>query len=646
MSRKTANKKKKIAKKLKRSTSSNVAVIPNVNWFFASNDGGEDKGINDAGVFTFKGNIYRYLAREIIQNSLDARALASKPVTVTFNLEQISRTDIPGMDRLTDVFRKCREFWTRNTEKAFLDNALSLCAQPTITALRISDFNTNGVEGADEDRLKNRAWYTLTRCSGSSSKEEGEGGSYGLGKHAPFAASSLRTVLYSTRTSETEVAFQGVARLVTHEQSAGKKAQNIGFLGGPKGQSIRSNGEIPEGFLREELGTDVVILGFMTGKDWQDQLRLSVLENFWPAIHFGHLEVKIDDLEINKKNLATLLEASQKDEISAHYYYEAFTSKQSIRDTSTLPHLKNVDLYLHTGEAEMPKRVAMVRKSGMVIWPKQFRAAVPYCGVFLCRNDEGNSKLRAMEPPKHDIWDADFPEKSANKHIEKEFVDYIKERIRNLAVQDDSTVIAVPEVSRFLPDDEDSTEDDMGGAEQAHEDKVESFPKKPDKPIERKEIPVTKVTKSKPVVMNDDYEDGEDDGDDGDEDGDNKKETPGNGEGGQGGSGGGGGKAEKTLLPIRYRAFPTTADYSGYSVTVRSDNGASKKAMLTVQVVGDDTREIVRLNAVQTSVGKAVTHTASGKIGPITLDPKKPLRLDLTLVDARKLALEVVAHEA
>ena len=30
----------------------------------------------------------------------------------------------------------------------------------------------------------------------------------------------------------------------------------------------------------------------------------------------------------------------------------------------------------------------MVRKSGMVIWPKQFRSAVPYCGVFLCRNDE------------------------------------------------------------------------------------------------------------------------------------------------------------------------------------------------------------------------------------------------------------------
>jgi len=152
-----------------------------------------------------------------------------------------------------------------------------------------------------------------------------------------------------------------------------------------------------------------------------------------------------------------------------------------------------VELYLHTGEAEMPKRVAMVRKSGMVIYHKMFRAAVPYCGVFLCRNDEGNALLRAMEPPRHDIWDADFPEKGDNKHIEKEFVEYIKEQIRNLTIKDDSTVIAVPELSRFLPDDEDSPEDEMGGPEQNHEDKVDGFPKKPQNPASKKEIPVSKI---------------------------------------------------------------------------------------------------------------------------------------------------------
>jgi hypothetical protein len=42
-------------------------------WTFARNDGGRDGGFHDAGVETFRGDFDRYLARELIQNSLDAR---------------------------------------------------------------------------------------------------------------------------------------------------------------------------------------------------------------------------------------------------------------------------------------------------------------------------------------------------------------------------------------------------------------------------------------------------------------------------------------------------------------------------------------------------------------------------------------------
>ncbi len=313
MSRKTNAKRptKGAVPNSKRPASGDGSVTPKVGWFFASNEGGEDKGLNDAGVVTFKGNIYRYLAREIIQNSLDARESPNKPVIVTFDLKKIRRNDIPTMDQLASSCQRCRDFWPRNPEKSFFDKAIELCSEDYITALRISDFNTLGVGGEDNDRHGERGWYSLIRCSGSSSKEAGEGGSYGIGKNAPFAASSLRTVLYTTRTSKKAVAFQGVARLVTHEKSATVKAQNIGFLGGLKGESIRDADAIPQAFRRNYRGTDVVILGFITGKDWEDQLRLSVLDNFWPAIHFGDLEVSIGDLKITKENLASLLEESQ-----------------------------------------------------------------------------------------------------------------------------------------------------------------------------------------------------------------------------------------------------------------------------------------------------------------------------------------------
>ena len=58
-------------------------------------------------------------------------------------------------------------------------------------------------------------------------------------------------------------------------------------------------------------------------------------KDFWPAIHFGDLEVRIGDLEISSENLAFLLEESQKDEITAHYYYEAFTSSQNTLERSS-----------------------------------------------------------------------------------------------------------------------------------------------------------------------------------------------------------------------------------------------------------------------------------------------------------------------
>jgi hypothetical protein len=57
-----------------------------MDWFFPSNNGGQESGFNDAGVETFKGNIDRYLAREAIQNCLDAVANHLKPVRVVFEL--------------------------------------------------------------------------------------------------------------------------------------------------------------------------------------------------------------------------------------------------------------------------------------------------------------------------------------------------------------------------------------------------------------------------------------------------------------------------------------------------------------------------------------------------------------------------------
>jgi len=86
-----------------------------------------DNGLNDPGVETFKGDFDRYLARELGQNSLDARHDKKKPVQLKFDLLQIDREEVPGMDFLQDVFARSAKFWSHGAKaKCFFKNAEKL----------------------------------------------------------------------------------------------------------------------------------------------------------------------------------------------------------------------------------------------------------------------------------------------------------------------------------------------------------------------------------------------------------------------------------------------------------------------------------------------------------------------------------------
>ena len=53
-------------------------------WFFPSTDHGAIEGFNNPGLAMFKGEPIRAMAREICQNSLDARKSNNKPVRLEF----------------------------------------------------------------------------------------------------------------------------------------------------------------------------------------------------------------------------------------------------------------------------------------------------------------------------------------------------------------------------------------------------------------------------------------------------------------------------------------------------------------------------------------------------------------------------------
>jgi hypothetical protein len=627
-----------------------------MNWVFPKNDGGRDSGFHDAGVETFKGDFDRYLARELIQNSLDARLDPGKPVHVKFELLALERGQIPGMDSLQETFGRCADYW-KEYDKVyeFFRRAARLATQPRLSALRIGDYNTTGVPGTDADRAKN--WYHLIRCAGSSSKWGGEGGQFGIGKNAPFAASRLRTVFYSTKTKDGDAAFQGVSTLVSHKLPDGSTAQPTGFLGGRQGESIRVPGQIPHVFRRTECGLDIVALEYPATRTWQNDLLYSVLDNFWPAIDSGDLVVTVGDQTIDRANLAKLLDAfSGQGEFTAHLFYQAYKSPTH-HFAEHLPTLRECSLYLIAGDIELPKKVAMVRKTGMVIYQRGYlRSLLPFCGVFLCRNDEGNRVLRDMEPPRHDTWDPDHPERGANKKVEIEYMTFIRECIRKLVPVDDSKVISIPDLHRFLPDDDETDEESFEGSESPTKSETpERAPLPqiiPGRKIEPRQQPM-QPDNAKPEGEEKETESGE--GGDSGGPGEGAKEIDG-GTGPIGGgkeegnagaeTGGKGGTQPKPAVPVYYRTFAKTADSGVYILVVSRQAKGAKPVNIFVSTVGDDQKAPAEISATRSADGTTIPIIGPGVFGPLMLTDDAAHRIEITLSEPIRVAMEVSAHEA
>lgn len=421
-------------------------------WYFPSTDHGENDGFADSLLEYFQGDHEKYIAREAIQNAVDARLDYNKPVSVVFERLSIPASSLPGQDEFLNRLNRCFKF-IKGQEKAeqFFKSAISIVKGGRLPFLRISDFNTVGLSGADDDVSGN--WYRLVRAAGTSSPKGVAGGSFGIGKGAPIAASTLRTVFYSSINDRGEAVFQGKARLVSHHDEDRDVRQGVGFFGINGYQAVRNEDYIPELFRRSERGTDILITGYKSGDDWQQKLIKSVLHNFWLSILHGDLEVTVKDgseKTITKKNLKECLD--EYDAEDAKFFFEA-VSNWTQKFEQDLKHLGKVSLFVRKQE-DYPGKVMMARKPKMLVWEKSYRVLrEPYSGVFICGNDKGNDLLRDLEPPAHDKWDRD---RAANGWAAmKELDDFIKKSLKSMGEAITSEPQDIPGIDRYLPDSED-----------------------------------------------------------------------------------------------------------------------------------------------------------------------------------------------
>ena len=372
----------------------------------------------------FKSNPIYYLAREAIQNSIDAwtdkAKKAKHPVKVVFKLHEIPTAKVLCRDEIVDAFNRADVYWKTRHESfgKIWESARSSLKAPLVRFLEVSDYNTCGLEG--DDRTVGNRWHSLVKSEGVPNPNAGAGGSYGIGKMAPFACSDARTVLYSTRTKSGH-AFQGVCRLATFEKERVRRAPD-GFIGLDSGHSaepyvaVRKEGDIPRLFLRSEIGTSVWCVGFIREKEWVKEVVAATLDSFWLAIHLGNLEVQVispgePDVVINKEELADVIKKAGADaKLALHSLMAYETTNKDHKVISTAKEafhttLGPVKLYLSFGGKDMcSNQCYQVRNNYMRIRSNKWRCPVDYTAVVVCDDPDGSAFLRSMEPPSHEDW--------------------------------------------------------------------------------------------------------------------------------------------------------------------------------------------------------------------------------------------------
>jgi hypothetical protein len=432
----------------------------NIGWNFPSNNHGQLMGISEAGIETFKGAPYSSLAREVCQNSLDARFDEGKPVTVEFTKIYLDSNELLGIDELRDALNRCNDFWGDMENKKTVDfftKALNVINSDKIPVLRISDFNTTGLTGADKEY--NTPWQNLVKASGVSDKGGFSGGSFGIGKSAPFACSELRTVIYSTVDKDGLSATQGVARLVSFKNSNDETTQGIGYYGEKaRNTALWKNMHIDSSFNRSDRsGTDLFVIGFIEDNDWEKVMIKSILDGFLISIFQGSLIIKIGENEISNDTISLFID-KYKDEIKLTYdYYQVLTSAETKKIVTNFEKLGEIELYVLFC-SNLHRKVLVSRNSGMKIFDKQnISSTIHFSGILILKSKEINAYFREMETPQHNAWEPDrYLEPAKVREAKKtrtNLFKYIKDTILGMARYNPADEIDADGVGNYLPDD-------------------------------------------------------------------------------------------------------------------------------------------------------------------------------------------------
>lgn len=416
-------------------------------WEFNKKETNELQGPNEQFEnFTKDGSIIR----EVVQNSIDALREDEECLKIVIDISERSTSTFPGGEDLRDRLKLCTETFDHDTKAkrifAKLDAKLSGDSHWLVS---FKDENTKGLEGGLALDERGTNLYQLIYGIGTTNKGNatGTGGSFGVGKMAPFARAGLRTIIYDTKNSETSHIIGKTIIADSYEDeihyaSTGYNMDSVQFSD-YLGKSAQS-----------ELGTSVHIPFYVFLKEGNidnevESFLIDVLSNFIISVYYNRLEVIINvndttKLSISKSTLfenINILEqlevkSAKKREIieEIKVVYNLLSSSASNEHRVDFDENNYAIVKLLTGkDLSNYKKVYYTREQLMKIKSDNtgVKSFSSYAALVICNGSKINDILRQAEPTTHDKWVIKNIDGASNKDYYREFMGAVHNFIRS-----------------------------------------------------------------------------------------------------------------------------------------------------------------------------------------------------------------------
>lgn len=435
---------------------------------------------------------YDRVIREVAQNTTDNpfNKDQTDPIELKIELLKIDSEQIPDKNILVNSYKSVEQsgrFEQGGIIHKRLLSAIKVLESDKISILKFSDFKTTGLYGKWDDETS--PIYRFFASIGFSVENSDGGGSRGHGKTAPFSLSQINTCFYSSysnKSGKDQFSFFGQTDLFFFEEKKKKYAGEIYYCdfdeNSEEYKSIdftsreEASNSIPAWMNnRDEMGTDVYVLGFENDDSWKEEMIKCCIRNFYASIYDERFVINVENERIDKSTITEKLNLFDEFDKSDLTYQFVTTYIKGHSESKKLKLLGDCKVYVFEKEF-YGRKIDFMRSRRMKIFQATQNkwASSDYCAVFICDSENGSKILRKMEGSTHTKWDRNQIE-NGHKYL-KEANDFLREVIEKVVGLNDGEEQDL-DISDILGHDLGESKGDGVNVEKAKEETARKIPK-------------------------------------------------------------------------------------------------------------------------------------------------------------------------